>query len=152
MSCNLIEFLRIFCNELEAILSRISALCPGCQTFISKKHLKEFANHIHLLKNRTVVPKLFLIAYHLWVPSPRTTFLQVNWIFQILFDQKFGNNFVWKNKTAVDLPGWSSRRLLQYFINLNSAPRPLLRTRLVDHKCPCTEWSSIRYWEHSRAH
>ena len=30
----------------------------------------------------------------------------------------------------VDLPGRSSRRLLQYFINLNSAPRLLLWTRL----------------------
>jgi len=53
---------------------------------------------------------------------------------------------------GVDLPGRSFRRLLQYFINLYSAPRLLLQTRLVERKCPCTEWSSIRYWEHSRAH
>ena len=51
------------------------------------------------------------------------------------------------HKLHVDLPGRSSRRLPQYFMNLNSAPRLLLRARLVDHKCPCTEWSSIRYWE-----
>ena len=50
MSCNLIEFLRIFCNDSEAILSRVSAYCPGGQTFPSEKLLEEFANHIHLVK------------------------------------------------------------------------------------------------------
>jgi len=29
-----------FCNDSEAILSRISDLCPGGQTFLSEKHLK----------------------------------------------------------------------------------------------------------------
>jgi len=42
-------------------------------------------------------------------------------------------------RITADLPGRSSRPLLQYFINLNSAPLLLLQTRLVDHKCPCTE-------------
>jgi len=50
------------------------------------------------------------------------------------------------SRMRVGLPGRSSRRLLQYFINLNSAPS------LVHHKCPCTQWSSICHWEHSRAH
>jgi len=55
-------------------------------------------------------------------------------------DEKIGNMAYFlksgvTSKNAVDLPGRSSRRLLQYFkfINLNSAPRLLLRTRLVDH-------------------
>jgi len=50
MSCNLIEFVRIFYNDSEAIISRISAHCPGGYIFLSEKHLKEFANHIHLVK------------------------------------------------------------------------------------------------------
>ena len=44
------NFVRIFCNDSEAILSRISALFPGGQIFLSEKHLKKFANHIHLVK------------------------------------------------------------------------------------------------------
>ena len=44
------NFVRIFYNDSEAIISRISAHCPGGQTFLSEKHLKEFANHIHLAK------------------------------------------------------------------------------------------------------
>ena len=50
MSCNLIEFVWIFDNDSEAIISRISAHCPKGQTFLSEKHSKEFANHIHLVK------------------------------------------------------------------------------------------------------
>jgi len=50
MSCNLIEFVRIFYNDSEAIILRISAHCLGGQTFLLEKHLKEFANHIHLVK------------------------------------------------------------------------------------------------------
>jgi len=34
----------------KQIISRISAHCPGGQIFLSEKHLKEFANHIHLVK------------------------------------------------------------------------------------------------------
>jgi len=37
-------------KRITKILSRISAPCPGGQTCLSEKHLKEFANHIHLLK------------------------------------------------------------------------------------------------------
>jgi len=44
------NFVRIFCNDSKAILSRISAICPGGQTFLSEKHLNEFANHIHSVK------------------------------------------------------------------------------------------------------
>jgi len=44
------NFVRIFCDDSEAILSRVSALCLGSQTFPSEKHLEEFANHIHLVK------------------------------------------------------------------------------------------------------
>jgi len=44
------NFVRIFYNDSEAIISRISAHCPGGQTFLSEKHLKAFANHIHLVK------------------------------------------------------------------------------------------------------
>ena len=44
------NFVRIFCNNSEAVLSRISALCPGGQTFPSEKHVEAFANHIHLMK------------------------------------------------------------------------------------------------------
>jgi len=51
MSCNLTEFCTEICNDSEAILSRISALCPGGQTFLLQKHLKEFANHIHFSEN-----------------------------------------------------------------------------------------------------
>ena len=40
------KFIRIFGNDSEAILARISALFPGGQTFSSEKHLEEFANHI----------------------------------------------------------------------------------------------------------
>jgi len=34
----------------KAILSRISALCPGGQTFPSEKHFKEFTKHIQIVK------------------------------------------------------------------------------------------------------
>jgi len=44
------NFVRIFCNDSEAILSCISALFSGGQIFLSEKHLKEFANHIHSVK------------------------------------------------------------------------------------------------------
>jgi len=44
------NFVRIFYKDSEAIISRISAHCPGGQTFLLEKHLKEFANHIHLVK------------------------------------------------------------------------------------------------------
>jgi len=44
------NFVRNFCNDSEAILSRISALCPGDQTFPSETHLKQLTNHIHLVK------------------------------------------------------------------------------------------------------
>jgi len=39
------NFVRIFCNDSEAIFSRISSLYPGDQIFLSEKHLKESANH-----------------------------------------------------------------------------------------------------------
>jgi len=39
-----LNFVKISCNDSGEILSGISALCPGGQTFISKKHLKGFAN------------------------------------------------------------------------------------------------------------
>jgi len=38
------KLLMTFCNGSGEILSGISALCPGGQTFLSEKHLKEFAN------------------------------------------------------------------------------------------------------------
>jgi len=44
------HFVQIFCNGSEAILSLITALFPGGQTFILEKHLKEFANHIDLVR------------------------------------------------------------------------------------------------------
>jgi len=44
------NFVRIFYSDSEAILSRVSALCPGSQIFPPEKHLKEFANHINLVK------------------------------------------------------------------------------------------------------
>jgi len=44
------NFVRIFCNDSEAILLRISDLCPRGQTFLSEKRLIEFTNHIHLAK------------------------------------------------------------------------------------------------------
>jgi len=44
------NFVRIFCNDSEAILSGISALWPESQTFPSETHLKELTNHIHLVK------------------------------------------------------------------------------------------------------
>jgi len=44
------NFVRIFGNDSEAILSRISALCPGGQTCPSEKQLKEFTNHNYLVK------------------------------------------------------------------------------------------------------
>jgi len=50
ISCNFITLVRIFCDDSEVILSRISALCPRGQTFLWEKHLKGFANHIHLVK------------------------------------------------------------------------------------------------------
>jgi len=40
----------MFYNDSEAIISRISAHCPGGQTFLSEKHLKEFASHIQSVK------------------------------------------------------------------------------------------------------
>jgi len=39
-----LNFVKISCNDSGEILSGISALCPGGQTFLSKKHLKGFAN------------------------------------------------------------------------------------------------------------
>jgi len=44
------NFVRNFCNDSDAILSRISALCPGDQTFPSETYLKQLTNHIHLVK------------------------------------------------------------------------------------------------------
>jgi len=46
MSCNLIELCSDFLqpNVSAAILSGISALCPGVEILLSKEHLKEFAN------------------------------------------------------------------------------------------------------------
>jgi len=44
------NFVRMFYNDSEAIISRISAHCPRGQTFLPEKHLKEFASHIHLVK------------------------------------------------------------------------------------------------------
>jgi len=44
------NFVWIFYNDSEAIISRISACCPGGQTFPLEKHWKEFASHIHLVK------------------------------------------------------------------------------------------------------
>jgi len=41
---------RIFYNDSEAILSRILALFPGGQIFLSEKHLKKFVNPNHLVK------------------------------------------------------------------------------------------------------
>jgi len=35
---------------MGAILSGISAHCPGNQTFLSEEHLKELAMHIQLVK------------------------------------------------------------------------------------------------------
>jgi len=43
-------FLRIFCDESEAILSLISARFHGDQIFLLGKHLKESAYHIYLVK------------------------------------------------------------------------------------------------------
>jgi len=40
----------MFYNDSEAIISRISAHCPEGQTFLSEKHLKEFASHIQSVK------------------------------------------------------------------------------------------------------
>jgi len=37
-------------NDSEAIISRIIPHCLGGQIFLSEKHLKEFENHIHLIK------------------------------------------------------------------------------------------------------
>jgi len=37
-------FVRILCNDSGVILSGISALCPGGQTFLSENHLKDLAN------------------------------------------------------------------------------------------------------------
>jgi len=50
MSCNFVEFVRIFYNDSGVIISHISAHYPRGQTFLSEKHLKEFANHIDLVK------------------------------------------------------------------------------------------------------
>jgi len=44
------NFVRIVCNDSEVIISRVSTLWPGGQSFLSEKHLKEFANHFHLAK------------------------------------------------------------------------------------------------------
>jgi len=43
-------FLRIFCDESEAILSRNSARFQGGQIFLLGKHLKESSYHIYLVK------------------------------------------------------------------------------------------------------
>ena len=50
MSCNRMEFVRIFCDDSEAILSRISARFPGGHIFLSGKHLKDSAYHIYFVK------------------------------------------------------------------------------------------------------
>jgi len=44
------NFVRIFYNDSEAIISRIAAPCPAGQTLLSEKHLREIANRIHLVK------------------------------------------------------------------------------------------------------
>ena len=50
-----------FCNGSGAILSDISALCPGGQTFLSEEHLKKFANAYSIsendLKHETLLAK-----------------------------------------------------------------------------------------------
>jgi len=43
-------FVRIFYKDSEAINLCISVHCPGGQTFLSEKHLKEFANRVDLVK------------------------------------------------------------------------------------------------------
>ena len=43
-------FVLIFCNDSEAIFSRVSALNPGGETSPLEKHLEDIANHIHLVK------------------------------------------------------------------------------------------------------
>jgi len=50
MSCNLIDLVWSFCNDLEAILSRVSAVNPGGETSPLEKHLEDITNHIHLVK------------------------------------------------------------------------------------------------------
>jgi len=44
------NFLRIFCDDSEAILTPISARFPGGQIFLSAKHLTESARYIYLAK------------------------------------------------------------------------------------------------------
>jgi len=44
------NFVRIFCNDVEATLSHVSALCPGGGTSPLEKHLEDIANYIHLVK------------------------------------------------------------------------------------------------------
>jgi len=43
-------FVQSLCNDSEAIIFRISALCPGGQTFLSEKQLQKFPNRIHSVK------------------------------------------------------------------------------------------------------
>jgi len=40
-----------FCYGSGAIISSISALCPGGQTFLSEEHLKKFANAYSVSEN-----------------------------------------------------------------------------------------------------
>ena len=52
MSPNLIQnFVRIFCNDSGAVLSGVSTLCSGGQTFLSEILLKEFANAYSISEN-----------------------------------------------------------------------------------------------------
>jgi len=44
------NFVRIFCNDSDEVLSRISALCARGQNFPSETHLKEHTDNIHLVK------------------------------------------------------------------------------------------------------
>jgi len=44
------NYVRIFCDDSEAIFSRISARFHGVQIFLLGKHLKESAYHIYLVK------------------------------------------------------------------------------------------------------
>jgi len=44
------NFVRIFLNDSETILSRISALFPRGQTFLSETNLRQLTYHIHSVK------------------------------------------------------------------------------------------------------
>jgi len=45
------NFVRVDCNDSEAILSRISALCPGAQTFLWKKTLERIRKSYSFSEN-----------------------------------------------------------------------------------------------------